>query len=596
MSDVANSTDYVVVARRYRPQTFDDLIGQQHVSQALSRAIESERVGHAYLFTGARGVGKTSAARILAKALNCEQGTSTTPCNQCELCRSVSSGDDVDVIEIDGASNNGVDNVRELRQNAGVRPSRARYKIYIIDEVHMLSTSAFNALLKTLEEPPEHVKFIFATTEPNKIPVTILSRCQRYDFAGIEASAIQSRLAQIAAAEGVEVEADALQILAMRAAGSMRDSQSLLEQLLSTGTARITATDVTTMLGIAPATRLTQLVRPLVDRDAATALNELDAAVAEGAEVSQLIDQLLGYFRDVMTQSVGCDATALLYSLPSQQQEVGAVAEALGVQKLLAIVQILDQAAARMRISTHTRTLAEMAIVRVCHLEDLDELSNLIPQLQAGISPPPGTVSVKKNVAVELPAAPPTAPTQVATTSSSRAALQDDSGGNGNGDSTNAARVEQQPAATIAVETDVATASPATALSTENAEQIWKQVIDALNGMVMDHAAEADEIAIDATGRLQVSFGETFHRDFCEKPVNRARIDEALQTICGRQVSFVLGVRKRADAEQEPIVPAPSRRQQQADVAAQPFVQRAMQLFDGDPSRLRYVPPRDEKN
>ncbi|MCH7753197.1 MAG: DNA polymerase III subunit gamma/tau, partial [Planctomycetes bacterium] len=182
----SRGSDYVVVARRYRPQTFDELIGQEHVSQALSRAIASERVGHAYLFTGARGVGKTSAARILAKALNCVQGTSPTPCNQCEICQSVSSGDDIDVLEIDGASNRGIDEIRQLRQNVAVRPSRARFKIYIIDEVHMLTKEAFNALLKTLEEPPEHVKFIFATTEPNKIPVTILSRCQRYDFAGIE--------------------------------------------------------------------------------------------------------------------------------------------------------------------------------------------------------------------------------------------------------------------------------------------------------------------------------------------------------------------------------------------------------------------------
>jgi DNA polymerase-3 subunit gamma/tau len=166
-----------VIARRYRPQTFEDLVGQEHVARALQQAITTDRVGHAYLFTGARGVGKTSAARILAKALNCVTGPTPTPCNQCDICKAISAGQDVDVIEIDGASNNGVEQVRELRQNAGLRPSRSRYKIYYIDEVHMLSTGAFNALLKTLEEPPEHVKFLFATTEPNKIPITVLSRC-----------------------------------------------------------------------------------------------------------------------------------------------------------------------------------------------------------------------------------------------------------------------------------------------------------------------------------------------------------------------------------------------------------------------------------
>jgi len=185
---------YVVVARRYRPQTFDELVGQQHVAKALSNAIATNRVGHAYLFTGARGVGKTSAARILAKALNCQQGPTPSPCNVCELCQSISSGDDVDVLEIDGASNRGIDEIRQLRQNVNVRPSRSRFKIYIIDEVHMLTREAFNALLKTLEEPPEHVKFIFCTTEANKIPITILSRCQRFDFAGIQTASIAQRL------------------------------------------------------------------------------------------------------------------------------------------------------------------------------------------------------------------------------------------------------------------------------------------------------------------------------------------------------------------------------------------------------------------
>ncbi len=178
---------YIVIARRYRPQSFDELVGQEHVARALQQAISSDRVGHAYLFTGARGVGKTSAARILAKALNCVHGPTPTPCNECDVCLRVTTGDDVDVLEIDGASNRGIDEIRQLRQNVAVRPSRARYKIYIIDEVHMLTKEAFNALLKTLEEPPEHVKFIFATTEPQKIPITILSRCQRFDFAGISA-------------------------------------------------------------------------------------------------------------------------------------------------------------------------------------------------------------------------------------------------------------------------------------------------------------------------------------------------------------------------------------------------------------------------
>jgi DNA polymerase-3 subunit gamma/tau len=401
---------YVVIARRYRPQTFEDLIGQEHIAKALQQAIASNRVGHAYLFTGARGVGKTSAARILAKALNCERGPTPTPCNECDVCQRVSTGDDVDVLEIDGASNRGIDEIRQLRQNVAVRPSRVRYKIYIIDEVHMLTKEAFNALLKTLEEPPEHVKFIFATTEPQKIPITILSRCQRFDFAGISAAAIQTRLTQIAASEGVSIEPEAVQILASRAAGSMRDSQSLLEQLLAVGNERITADEVNRLLGIAPAERLVGLVRHLVARDAAAALAEVDATLRDGVEVGLLLDQLVGYFRDVMAVAAGCRAEQMLYALPSQVAEVVEVGRQLGLSTVLAIGQILDQAAARMRVSMHGRTLVEMAVVRICQLGELDDLAAAVAELR-GLGAENGTArpaaraeASKKNAEAPMPA------------------------------------------------------------------------------------------------------------------------------------------------------------------------------------------------
>ena len=579
------SGDYVVVARRYRPQTFDELIGQQHVAQALSRAIASDRVGHAYLFTGARGVGKTSAARILAKALNCVQGVSPVPCNRCEICRSISTGDDVDVLEIDGASNRGIDEIRQLRQNVAVRPSRARLKIYIIDEVHMLTKEAFNALLKTLEEPPEHVKFIFATTEPNKIPVTILSRCQRYDFAGIGTADIQARLAQIAEAEGVSVEPDALQILAMRAAGSMRDSQSLMEQLLSTGSGAITAADVTAMLGIAPAVRLSELVRPLVQRDAAAAMAQFDAAIAAGAEVSQLVDQLLGYFRDVMTQAVGCDPSSMLYALPEQREEIRRVAEQLGVQTLLAIVQILDQTAARMRISTQTRTLTEMALVRICHLGDLDELSTLIAELKDSSAAASGPSAAKKNGAADTRqhrperASPPRPqPTSLAAANSASVIQASSS-------------VSQAEAAGARLSAEPVAAAVVAPLSADNLEEAWKQALQSLSGMLVDHAALADELALTDDRKLVVSFPSQAYVDFCERAANRTRLETALQQVCGEPVRLVLQVAVRAAAAEQRAAPRRSRRQQQAEAAAQPFVQKAMELFDGDPSRLRYVPP-----
>ena len=386
--------EYVVVARRYRPQTFDELIGQQQVARALAGAIASNRVGHAYLFTGA-GVGKTSAARILAKALDCEQGPTATPCGHCEICQSIARGSDIDVIEIDGASNRGIDEIRQLRQNVGVRPSRARFKIYIIDEVHMLTKEAFNALLKTLEEPPEHVKFIFCTTEATKIPITILSRCQRFDFAGIRPASIQSRLDQIVQAEGVEAEPDALALLARRANGSMRDSQSLLEQLLASGPERITAADVHAMLGTAADVRLAAIVDHLAERNASGALAELDRALAEGVEVGQLLEQLLGYFRDVMTALVGCGPDAALYTSSAENQRVSEIGRRLGLETVLAIAQILDQALSRLRYSTQGRTLAEIALVRAASLEDLDDLAAVAAELrgaggQAASRPEPG--------------------------------------------------------------------------------------------------------------------------------------------------------------------------------------------------------------
>ena len=253
--DAQPAGEYVVVARRYRPQTFDELIGQEQVAQGLVSAITTNRVGHAYLFTGVRGVGKTSTARILAKALNCTTGPTPTPCNECDVCRSITTGEDLDVLEIDGASNRGIDEIRQLRSNVNIRPSRCRFKIYIIDEVHMLTREAFNALLKTLEEPPEHVKFIFCTTVPEKIPITVLSRCQRFDFVGIQPESIVRRLEQICEAEGARVETEALAILARRAAGSMRDGQSLLEQLLAFGGERVTVDEVHAMLGAVGAQR-----------------------------------------------------------------------------------------------------------------------------------------------------------------------------------------------------------------------------------------------------------------------------------------------------------------------------------------------------
>ncbi len=300
VEDTAATAEYTVVARRYRPRQFTDLVGQEPVARALMNAIQSDRVAHAYLFTGVRGTGKTSAARILAKALNCVKGPTPTPCDQCEPCQAIAAGEDIDVLEIDGASNRGIDEIRELRQNVGTRPSRSRYKIYIIDEVHMLTVPAFNALLKTLEEPPPHVKFIFATTDVQKMPITILSRCQRFDFTGIAAAKIAERLKQIVAAEGGQADDAALLIVARRAGGSMRDAQSLLDQLLAFSGEKLTTEKIHQLLGTATDDRMLALVDAVIARDPKRAFEMLGRFAEEGLQLGELLDQLIEYWRNLM--------------------------------------------------------------------------------------------------------------------------------------------------------------------------------------------------------------------------------------------------------------------------------------------------------
>ena len=270
---------YTVLARRYRSQTFDELVGQEPIAQTLKNAIKAERVAHAFLFTGTRGVGKTSAARILAKAINCpKRQKDGNPCGACETCKAIARGEDMDVIEIDGASNNSVEQVRELRQSAGIRPARSPYKIYIIDEVHMVTTSGFNALLKTLEEPPEHVKFIFATTDVHKVPATIISRCQRFDFKNIPTARIAAHLKEIVKDEKMKADDDAIHRIARLGNGSMRDALSILDRVLSLGEKHITDKILEDLLGRPPTAVIGQLVESLANGDAAAAITKADAA------------------------------------------------------------------------------------------------------------------------------------------------------------------------------------------------------------------------------------------------------------------------------------------------------------------------------
>jgi DNA polymerase-3 subunit gamma/tau len=575
--------EYVVVARRYRPQDFEQLVGQSQVSQALASAIKTNRVGHAYLFTGARGVGKTSTARIFSKCLNCVNGPTTTPCGQCDSCQGIASGDDVDVIEIDGASNRGIDEIRQLRSNVSVRPSRARFKIYIIDEVHMLTTPAFNALLKTLEEPPEHVKFIFCTTEADKIPITVLSRCQRFDFAPIETKSILGRLEAICRGENVESDPEALQIIARRAAGSMRDSQSLLEQLLSFGGRRITVDDVHAMLGTAKSSRLASLAACLVRRDAAAALAEVEAAVGEGVDLGQFTEQLLGYLRDAMAAHIGCPAELLLHTATAEHEQLRQVGSQLGLETLLAMTQILDQALVRMRQSTHVRTLVEMSLVRICKLEDLDQLPALIAQLQSG-GPLPSTPRANG------PPVPPPTPAAQASAEKKTSEV-----------AASYVPVPPAPVAAIPAADSTVQPPPATLLDADSALAAWKETVGEIQDMTGECAAKFDSVAISAPNRLVVRFRKAYTtaKEFCERPEKRSRLEQVLSRITGQNVRIdfaVLPEDSQAIASQQ-VTPRPAvnRRQRQAELARHPLVRQAVELFDAEIVTVIDPPPTEDE-
>ena len=297
---LSNGTPYEVLARKYRPQTFSELTGQEHVSRTLQNAIDSGRVAHAFLFSGARGVGKTSTARILAKTLNCEKGVTHEPCNVCPLCIEITKGASTDVFEIDGASNNGVEDVRELRDSIKYLPSHSRYKIIIIDEVHMLSTNAFNALLKTLEEPPEHVKFIFATTEPHKLPVTILSRCQRFDFKRVTLTKIVARLREIAGKEGVTISDSSLALIARKGDGSMRDSLTALDQVLAFCGNSATDEDVVTLIGAVDRRLLAEISTTIFSADTQGVLEGVKKVDVVGYNMRQFCQELIEHFRRLL--------------------------------------------------------------------------------------------------------------------------------------------------------------------------------------------------------------------------------------------------------------------------------------------------------
>ena len=645
-TDSQDDSTYTVVARRYRPKSFQELVGQEHISQALGKAIATGRVGHAYLFTGARGVGKTSSARIFAKALNAPGGPSTEPLNN-DVSQAIDTGEDVDVIEIDAASNRGIDEIRQLRANVSVRPSRSRYKIYIIDEVHMLTNQAFNALLKTLEEPPEHVKFIFCTTDPEKVPITVLSRCQRFDFAPVRPDAIKQRLREICASEGFEAEDDALALLARRAAGSMRDSQSLLEQVMSFSSGKITTEQVHALLGTADETRLRELAEALVDRDGVAALKLVDKAINDGTDAGQFAEQTLGYLRDLMATAVGGGPDLLKVCNPTGYDALKQLADRWGLQTILAAVQLLDESLVRMRFSVQSQALFEVALIQISQLQDLATIAKVIEAVQHG-GPVPAMASkpaARPAPAGAPPASAPPAPEKkndegldltalrsnspsrsepraapIAESSTASAGISTGNVPPGrSGANAGSSTVSTNQAPTIQIRSaplvsdimggtggasvssaesvaqgrssgSMVTSSAPSAESVAAIEQ-WKQATSSIDGMLGDFAGQAIAVEVRSPDQwiIVLPAGGNKTQDYCEAPARKEELQAALARVVGRTIQFSYRVQPgpaiRSNAE-VPLSPTVARSQRLRQLTEHPLVSKLCELLQGEVVRV----------
>ena len=371
--------------RKWRPRTFDEVVGQGHVTHTLQNALPSGRISHAYLFAGPRGTGKTSMGRLLAKAVNCLSTEDNKPCNQCRICQAINEGRLLDLIEIDAASNRGIDEVRSIREKVGFRPNEARYKVYILDEVHMLTEPAFNALLKTLEEPPPHVIFVLVTTEPHKIPDTILSRCQRFDFRRIRLQDIIGRLKHIADQEGLTVEPTALELIAHSATGSMRDAESLLDQLSSYGGQEITLAQVQSVLGTVPSQAVGELVNQLVARNVAKGLDVINRVIGDGVDPRQFNRQVVEYLRELLLIKVG-EGSGLARVMPEALQEMKGQAAQLSTRELIKVVKLFNQAGLDLKASVQSQLPLELAFVDAT-LGEEEKATPPVARLSSGTVP-----------------------------------------------------------------------------------------------------------------------------------------------------------------------------------------------------------------
>ncbi len=576
---------YLVFARKFRPQRFEDLLGQEAVVTTLRRAIEQQRIGQAYLFAGPRGTGKTSTARIFAKALNCEKGPTPTPCNKCSGCIEITEGRSLDVIEIDGASNRQIEDIRALRDNVKFAPVKGHFKIYIIDEFHQITNDAFNALLKTLEEPPAHVKFIFATTAPHKVPPTILSRCQRYEFKRFSQAVLLEKLQQIAKAEKIKAPAEALEAIARAAAGSLRDAESLLDQLAAFGKGAVQMADVQALLGVVEDELLSRTIDAIVQRQPLAALAVVSQLTDAGRDLTQFLMALIGYVRHLMVAQLGDAGRDLAGVTTDLWQRLTTQAGAFSEEELSYLFYLLVGAHELIRRVGDGRTLLEVTLIRASRREPVARIGELIRQLEQGapaaapassgrMAPPaPSPRAAAPTPAPPRPAAPPNLTPRPSTPPA-----------------TPRAQATEEPATASATITESA-ATPALALESLQAQ--WPDVMAAIQQRKISTAAyllEAQPIAV-AGDRLTIGFPREFlfHKEALERPEHRSAIEEVLQQVTGWtgrvlvEVVDGLAAAPRSTLVEEPVVEAPP----PPVVDIPPVIRSAAELFGG-----RVNPPR----
>lgn len=558
---------YVALYRQWRPQDFDALVGQKAVKTTLKNALASGKIAHAYLFSGPRGTGKTSMARILAKALNCEQGPTAEPCGQCGNCQRIVQGTSLDVIEIDAASNTSVDNIRDLREQVAFTPAESRYKVYIIDEVHMLSTGAFNALLKTLEEPPAHAVFILATTDPQKVPATIQSRCQRFEFRRVTVDEIAEHLAMVAAGSGIEADADALRLIAIQAEGGMRDALSLLDQC-GVMAKRVTVATVREVLGIVGREALHELTEAIGRRQLPQALATLNLLLEQGKDVKQVLTELIEYLRALVLYLAVPDYEEIY--LTDTKEALAELAPLFGRDRLLAAEERLHSAIQELRGSMRPRITAELCLLDLCRVEGstLAALSARIEQLErqlaGGVMPvyqqAPINAQPAPAVAVQQPAAQEELVQQpIAQQAPASANAQVEKAAPAKKP---AAKAQPQPAADTLAAAVNATPKPKSARvqQTEEyagdfaaGEDFWKQALEIMkaekkNSMVS--CAKNGRVFSFANNILQVAFKAPFLADRMNKDDYRKAFEEVLLRLARREIRLEAVIEGKAKLPQ----------------------------------------------